>query len=127
VKSLAAQTAAATENINARIADMRRRTEEAVKAIQTIVQSNDEAAGHAATISAAVAGQTDATAMISKNLQDAAGWTAGLSRVVDDLASAVRRTKAAAEQVRIASGVSAAAAEKFDRLVDMFLERVKAA
>jgi methyl-accepting chemotaxis protein len=127
VKSLAAQTAAATENINARIAEMRRRTEEAVNAIQTIVQTNDEAASHAATISAAVASQTQATTMISRNLQDAAGWTAGLSRVVEDLASAVRRTKSAAEQVRIASGASAAAADKFDRLVDVFLERVKAA
>ncbi|HWP26525.1 MAG TPA: methyl-accepting chemotaxis protein [Xanthobacteraceae bacterium] len=127
VKSLAAQTAAATENINARIAEMRRCTEEAVNAIQTIVQTNDEAASHAATISEAVASQTQATTMISRNLQDAAGWTAGLSRVVEDLASAVRRTKSAAEQVRIASGASAAAADKFDRLVDVFLERVKAA
>ncbi|HXF90006.1 MAG TPA: methyl-accepting chemotaxis protein [Xanthobacteraceae bacterium] len=127
VKSLAAQTAAATENINARIAEMRRRTEEAVNAIQTIVKTNDEAAGHAATISAAVASQTQATTMISRNLQDAAGWTAGLSRAVEELASAVRRTNGAAEQVRIASSASAAAADKFDRLVDMFLERVKAA
>lgn len=127
VKSLAAQTATATENINARIAEMRRRTEEAVEAIQTIVHTSDEATSHASMISTAVAGQTEATAVISKNLQDAAGWTADLSRVVEDLASAVARTKAAAEQVQVASGSSAAAAGKFDRLVDMFLERVKIA
>lgn len=127
VKSLAAQTASATENINARIAEMRRRTEEAVEAIQTIVQTSDEATSHASTISTAVAGQTEATALISKNLQDAAGWTAGLFRVVEDLASAVGRTKAAAEQVQVASGASVAAADKFDRLVDVFLERVRTA
>jgi methyl-accepting chemotaxis protein len=127
VKSLAAQTATATENINARIAEMRRRTEEAVIAIQTIVETSDEATSHASTISSAVAGQTEATTMILKNLQDAAGWTAGLSKVVEDLASAVARTKSAAEEVKVASGASAAAADKFDRLVDVFLERVKTA
>jgi methyl-accepting chemotaxis protein len=127
VKSLAAQTATATESINARIAEMRRRTEEAVNAIQTIVQTNDEASSHAATISSAVASQTSATTMISKNLQDAAGWTAGLSRVVEDLAAAVARTKRAAEEVKIASGASAVAADRFDQLVDVFLERVRTA
>jgi methyl-accepting chemotaxis protein len=127
VKSLAAQTATATENINARIGEMRRRTEEAVTAIQTIVQTSDEATSHASTISSAVAGQNDATAMISKNLHDAAGWTSGLSRVVEDLASAVSRTKKAAEQVKVASGASATAANKFDRLVDEFLQRVRTA
>jgi hypothetical protein len=60
-------------------------------------------------------------------LQDAAGWTAGLSRVVEDLASAVTRTKTAAEQVQVASGASATMADKFDRLVDVFLERVRTA
>jgi methyl-accepting chemotaxis protein len=127
VKSLAAQTATATENIAAHIGEMRRRTAEAVEAIRTIVQTSDEATHHAATISTAVAGQNQATAMISKNLQDAAGWTAGLSRVVEDLASAVTRTKTAAEQVQVASGASATAADKFDRLVDVFLERVRTA
>ncbi len=127
VKSLAAQTATATENINARIAEMRRRTEEAVNAIQTIVQTSDQATVHASTISSAVAGQTEATSLISKNLRDAAGWTAGLSDVVEDLAAAVRRTKMAAEHVQVASGDSTAAADKFDRLVDVFLERVKIA
>jgi methyl-accepting chemotaxis protein len=127
VKSLAAQTATATENIAARIGEMRRRTAEAVEAIRTIVHTSDEATHHAATISTAVAGQNQATAMISKNLQDAAGWTADLSRVVEELASAVGRTKTAAEQVRVASGASATAADKFDRLVDVFLERVRTA
>jgi methyl-accepting chemotaxis protein len=127
VKSLAAQTAQATENINARIAEMRRRTEQAVNAIQTIVQTSGEATNHASTISSAVAGQTEATSLISKNLRDAVGWTAGLSGVVEDLAAAVRRTKVAAEHVQVASGDSTAAADKFDRLVDVFLERVKTA
>ena len=46
---------------------------------------------------------------------------------MEDLASAVARTKKAAEQVKVASGASATAADKFDRLVDEFLQRVRAA
>jgi methyl-accepting chemotaxis protein len=127
VKSLAAQTAMATENIAARIDEMRRRTAEAVNAIRVIVKTGGEATNHAATISSAVAAQNQATASISQNLQDAAGWTAGLSRIVEDLASAVARTRTAAERVQEASGTSAMAADKFDRLVDVFLDRVRAA
>lgn len=127
VKSLAGQTATATENIAARIDEMRRRTAEAVDAIRVIVKTSGEATGHASTISSAVTAQNEATASISQNLQDAAGWTADLSRIVEDLASAVARTSMAAERVQMASGTSAAATDKFDRLVDVFLERVRAA
>ena len=37
------------------------------------------------------------------------------------------RTKAAVEQVQVASDASVAAVDKFDRLVDVFLERVRTA
>jgi hypothetical protein len=47
--------------------------------------------------------------------------------VVDELASAVDRTKSAAGQVEAASHASAASADKFSRLVDQFLEKVRAA
>jgi methyl-accepting chemotaxis protein len=124
VKSLATQTAAATEKITARINDMDRRTAEAVSGIAVIVNSSGEATTHAAVISEAVDSQNKATAMITQNLQDAAGWTADLSRVVEDLAGAVARTKIAAERVQSASVTSAAVADKFDGLVDAFLKRV---
>jgi methyl-accepting chemotaxis protein len=127
VKSLAGQTAKATENIAARIDEMRRRTAEAVDAIRVIVKTSGEATAHAATISSAVAAQNEATVSISQNLQDAAGWTADLSRIVEDLASAVARTSMAADRVRTASGTAAAATDKFDHLVDGFLDRVRAA
>jgi hypothetical protein len=50
-----------------------------------------------------------------------------LSSIVEDLASAVDRTRSAAEQVKVASGASATAVAKFDRLVEVFLEKVKSA
>lgn len=127
VKSLATQTAAATEKITMRIDDIRSRTAAAVNDIRAIVSNSGEATTHASVISAAVDSQNMAAVQVNRNLQDAAGWTADLSRVVEDLAMAVARTQAAAEHVEAASGTSAVAASKFDALVEEFLKRVIAA
>jgi methyl-accepting chemotaxis protein len=127
VKSLAAQTAKATGDIAARIDEVRRRTGEAVDTIRVIARTSGEATQHAATITSAVTEQNQVTASISQNIQDAADWTAGLSGIVEDLASAVARTRAASERVAVASGASASASDKFSSLVDVFLERVRAA
>ena len=127
VKSLAAQTAKATGDIAARIGEVRRRTGEVVDAFGAIAQTSGEATTHAATITAAVTEQNQVTVSISRNIQDAAGWAAGLSGIVEDLASTVARTRTAAEEVQVASAVSALAGDKFNRLVDVFLEKVRAA
>lgn len=127
VKSLAAQTATATGDINARIADVGGKTAEAVETIRAIAEISRQAAAHAATITTSVAEQSGATATISKSVRDAAGWTAGLSGTIENLASAVARTHAAVERVSEVSGASAAAADEFADLVDQFLERVRAA
>ena len=127
VKSLAAQTAKATEDIAKRIEEVRRRTAEAVDAIRGINQTSGEATTHAATITSAVGEQNEVTASISQNIGDAAGRTADLSGIVESLATAVDRTRTAAKEVQVASGASAAAADKFSRLIDHFLERVRAA
>jgi len=127
VKSLAAQTAKATEDIAVRIDEVRRRTSEAVDAIRIINETSNVATARATTITAAVSEQNEVTASISRNIGDAAGRTADLSGIVENLATAVGRTRTAAEEVQVASTASAAAANKFSRLVDHFLERVRAA
>ena len=127
VKTLAAQTGKATGDISARIDHVRRRTDEVVDAIRVITLTSGEATAHARSISSAVTGQGEVTLSISRNIQDAAGWTAGLSDIVEELASAVARTRSAADEVQVATGASAAAADKFSRLVDHFLEKVRAA
>jgi methyl-accepting chemotaxis protein len=127
VKSLAAQTAKATEDIASRIDDVRRRTSEVVDAIHVINETSGIATAHAATITTAVGEQNEVTGSISKDLEDAAGWTEDLSAIVEQLAAAVGRTRKAAEDVEMASAASASAADKFSRLVDVFLEKVRAA
>ncbi len=127
VKSLAAQTATATGDIAARLAEVRQRTAEVVDAVRTIAQTSGEASGHAATITHTVTEQNNATALISQNLRDAARWTSDLSGIVEQLAAAVDRTKAAADDVTVASVASTAASDKFNRLVDEFLDKVRVA
>jgi methyl-accepting chemotaxis protein len=127
VKSLAAQTAQATGDIAARIDEVRRGTSEVVDAIQAINDTSGAATVHAASITAAVNEQNKVTAAISQNIREAADWTAGLSRITGDLAAAVARTMTAVEEVQVASVSSASAANKFNRLVDHFLEKVRAA
>lgn len=127
VKSLAAQTAKATEDIAERINDVRRRTSEAVDTIHDINQTSARASSHAVTITDAVIEQNQVTAVISESLRDVAGSTADLSTTVENLAAAVARTRAAADDVQFASAASASASDKFAGLVDQFLEKVRAA
>jgi methyl-accepting chemotaxis protein len=127
VKSLAAQTGKATEDIATRIDDVRKRTSAVVETIRAINETSGTATAHAATIADVVNEQNHVTASISQNIKDAAGLTADLSCIAEQLAAAVGRTTAASGEVQRASDASAAAAEKFNRLVDDFLERVRAA
>ncbi|HEX5778171.1 MAG TPA: methyl-accepting chemotaxis protein [Xanthobacteraceae bacterium] len=127
VKSLAAQTAKATGDIALRVNEVRRRTNEVVDAIHIITATSGEATSHAAAITAVVSDQSRVTSSISDNIRGAAGSTAGLSDIVGELASVVARTRAAAEKVQVASATSAAAAASLNRLVDGFLDRVRAA
>ena len=127
VKSLAAQTAKATENIAARLDEVGRRTAEVVDAIGVITRTSGQATTHAASIAAAVSEQNRVTASISENVRDAAGWTAGLLAIVEELAAVVARSGKAAEEVQLASATSASTTGKIGDLVDTFLEKVRAA
>jgi methyl-accepting chemotaxis protein len=127
VKLLAGQTAKATDDISERIEEVRQRTTEAVETIRTISATNSAAASHADTIANTVVDQNSVAAAILNNIRDTAGWATDLSRVVEELTVAVDRAKLAANQVQIASDSSAAVEEKFSRLIDQFLEKVRAA
>jgi methyl-accepting chemotaxis protein len=127
VKSLAAQTAKATEDIAARIDDVRQGTAAAVKTVRIINDTSSVASAHAATIAGMVNEQNEVTASISQTIKDAAGLTAHMSGIAEELATVVGRTTTAAGEVQRASDRSAEAAEKFSRLVDDFLQRVRVA
>ena len=107
VKTLANQTAKATEDIANQIGDMQAATREAVDAIQGIAAVIGEISETSTAVSAAVEQQTAATGEISQNAQQAARSTQDSSDNITEVTSATRITgehaqavEAAAEDVR---------------------------
>ena len=86
VKELAKQTASATEDIRAQVAAMQGNTQQAVKAIDEIVQIINEINSISGNIAAAVEEQTATTNEISKNVGDAARGANEVSRNVQQAA-----------------------------------------
>ena len=86
VKELAKQTASATEDIRAQVADMQGNTQQAVKAIDEIVQIINEINNISGNIAAAVEEQTATTNEISRNVGDAARGAGEVSRNVQQAA-----------------------------------------
>ena len=79
VKSLAGQTAKATEEISSQIASMQLATEESVGAIKAISQTIERISDIATSISAAVEQQSSATQNIAQSVRAAASGTAGVA------------------------------------------------
>lgn len=88
VKSLADQTARATEDISEQIGSIQSSTSYAVKAIQEITKTIDQISEIATAIAAAVEEQSAATSEISRNIQQAAGGTVDVARAIDAISEA---------------------------------------
>ena len=127
VKSLAQQTAKATEEISQQIAGVQSTTDSAVQAIgrikETIVKV-DEIAG---SISAAIEEQTAAVSEISTNTQQAATGTQEVSSNIGDVQKGAADTGTAARAaLEAATGLSQQSIE-LNKKVEEFLARVRAA
>jgi ABC-type transporter Mla subunit MlaD len=127
VKSLANQTAKATGDISAQIAEIQGATSEAVRAIETIVQTIDELSRIAASIASAVEEQGAATQEIARNVQEAASGTREVSSQIEGVSRGARETGAAAVQVLDAAGELSRQAETMRTDVSRFIGAVKAA
>jgi methyl-accepting chemotaxis protein len=127
VKTLAAQTAKATEEIAQQIASIQGATDEAVQAIQgiakTIAEINDIATG----IASAVEQQNAATREIARNVQEAARGTQQVSGNIGGVTLAATDSKTAATDVLGAAGELAKRSEQLAHEVNEFLGDVKAA
>ena len=127
VKSLAAQTAKATDEIASQIAGIQSATSGAVAAIGgisgTITSINDISTA----IAAAIEEQGAATNEISRNVQQAAVGTQEVSVNITQVTQTAGETGSAAGQVRSAAGELARQAESLRHEVDQFLASIKAA
>jgi methyl-accepting chemotaxis protein len=127
VKSLATQTAKATEDIAAQIASMQAVTGDAVGAIGGIGATIGEISEITAAIAAAVEEQGAATQEISRNVQQAAQGTGDISANIEQVTEAATGTGAASKQVLEAVGKLSCGAEDLRAGVDRFLVEIKAA
>ncbi len=127
VKTLAAQTAKATEEIGAQIAAMQSETERTVQAIATIVHTIGQLDANTSELAAAAEQQAAATREIGRAATEAAAGTQDAARHATGVREGAERTGAAATDVRSASGELARRAEEMRGQVDNFLSRIRAA
>ncbi|MBR9971178.1 methyl-accepting chemotaxis protein [Magnetospirillum sulfuroxidans] len=127
VKSLANQTAKATEEITTQISSVQSATREAVRAIEGIVRRIGEINEIASAIAAAVEEQSAATTEIARNVQQAAAGTQEVSSSIGGVSQAASETGTSAEQVLAVARSLSQEAEGLKAMVDEFLGAVKAA
>jgi methyl-accepting chemotaxis protein len=120
VKTLASETAKATEEIAQQVAGIQTSTKsavEAVKEIATAMRSIDEVT---TAIASAVEQQGAATREISNSVQMASTGTQRLSGNIANVNTAIGEANRSAEEVRTASGAVSNAAEKLTEQVRNF-------
>ena len=127
VKSLANQTAKATDDISRQIAQIQLATKEAVTAIEAITQTIGEVSRIATAIAAAVEEQGAATQEIARNIHEAATGTHQVSVSIAGVSRGASETGAAATGVLDAAGELSKQAEGLSGDVQHFVTEVKAA
>jgi methyl-accepting chemotaxis protein len=127
VKSLAEQTAKATEEIRSQIGSIQQSSGEAVEAIKTITATITVINEIATSIASAVEEQSIATQEIARNVQQAALGTGEISTNITGVTQAAGDTGAAAHQVLAASSELAKQSEVMRGQVETFLHDIKVA
>jgi len=127
VKSLANQTAKATDEIAQQIQSVQNATGEAVTAIQGIGKTIEQVSEIATTIASAMEQQGAATKEISRNVQQAAAGTQEVSKNIVSVTQASGEVGSAATQMNGAASELARQAETLSTEVDRFIQQVRAA
>jgi methyl-accepting chemotaxis protein len=127
VKTLAGQTAKATDEISSHIVNMQRATEESVDAIKAIGLTIERISGITGAISSAVEHQGEATQSIANGVQAAAGGTVDVAENVERVAQGASETETTSSQMlQSAKALSEVSVHLRDE-VEKFLDSVRAA
>ena len=124
VKSLAVQTAKATEEIAGHILAVQNSTGGAVEAIRQIATRMQEINEYTTGVAAAVEQQNSATEEISHNVASAADGTGHVVAVLGEVAGAATETRSSAEVVRDASESAESAVANLRLEVEDFLAKM---
>jgi methyl-accepting chemotaxis protein len=124
VKSLAVQTAKATEDISNQIQEVQNSTGKAVEAIGLIALRMREIENYTAAVAASVQQQNAATSEISQNVNSAAEGAKLIVTVLSEVGGATTETKQLAQMVLAASESVKEAASNLRSEVEDFLTKV---
>lgn len=127
VKTLANQTAKATEEISQQVTAIQNATQSAVQEIRRISETITEISNISTTVAAAVEEQGAATQEIARNVQQAAAGTSEVSSNIVGVKRASGEAGAASTQVLGAAGELSKQSEILRTEVDRFIARVRAA
>jgi methyl-accepting chemotaxis protein len=127
VKSLAGQTAKATEEIGIQIQQIQAATAGAVDAIQAIAQTIEEVSIIATSIAAAVEEQRSVVDEIGRSTSVVAASTQAVNENISTVQGSTRTTVSAAEQSRAAAEALRSQAQRLEEEVAAFLQTVRAA
>lgn len=127
VKSLASQTAKATEEISTQIAGMQNATRESVSAIKQIGNTIGEISGIASAIASAVEQQGAATREIAQNVQRVAHGTQQVATNITEVNRGATETGVASEQVLNSAQTLSSESTRLRAELDRFMENIRAA
>lgn len=127
VKSLANQTAKATEDISLQIAEVQSSTNETVSSIAEIVNTMNQVNEFTAGVAAAIEEQDSATSEISRSIQEVASGTRNVTESISEVSGSVDNTRDSVNEVIDASGELTKQSAFLRQSVDEFLEKVRAA
>ncbi|MFN7320855.1 MAG: methyl-accepting chemotaxis protein [Methylobacterium sp.] len=124
VKTLAGQTAKATDEISAQVQAIQQATQHAVNSIRTISNQVSEIQGRTTAIAAAVEEQEASTLEISRAIALASEGSEQVAGSVSTMVKSVEKTNAEAGQLRSISDLIADVSGSLTRTVDGFLHAV---
>ncbi len=127
VKSLAAQTSKATEDISIQIQEIQLSTGQAVETIGGIATTIDKISEISGSIANAVKEQGEATLEIAQNIDTTAQATSAVNDEIKNVKSAVEDTQSAANVVVTTSEELSVELTSLQQEVDQFLAEIKSA
>jgi methyl-accepting chemotaxis protein len=127
VKSLANQTAKATEDIATQVGAIQTATNDAVARIRDIGQTIEQISQISTSIASAVEEQGAATKEIARNVQEAATATGGVTRSVNTVLQNAATVDEAMAQLRKVAATMTEESARLNREITTFLNGVRAA
>ena len=127
VKSLANQTAKATDDISSHVYEIQAATQESVLAIKLIGETIGKVSSITALIESSVDSQTSATQEIARSVQNVARTTQGVAGSMADVNRGAAETGEASEKLLVAAKTLSNESIQLRQQLDKFMDAIRAA